>query len=256
MLLFDRFGQEPAAAERTGAAVGLLLIDLDWFREINDTFGHHYGDELLIGPLTTHVLEAAPAQTKAWLDSGVPLTMSVNLSARSLLDDGLPRQTADLLARHGVHHRPRPQSWADRPGRGRRDRRDAYASEDIRLRRRPGILHLLPYARSDIRCMAGLIPNQHDAQARGTCPGRITGRRQWTHILLIHHPATVPLVPTAPASASDIRNHCALRSQRGTRSATRTYGSQCWDVHKRAAGWASWSLQSLCCCSSWLLLPR
>ncbi len=56
----------------------------------------------LIGPLTTYVLGAALTQARIWMDAGRPLSVAVNLSARSLLDEGLPRQVADLLEQHRV----------------------------------------------------------------------------------------------------------------------------------------------------------
>ena len=57
-LLADRVDRALEDGSRGGSKTGLLLIDLDRFREINDTFGHRYGDALLtqIGPrLRAHV---------------------------------------------------------------------------------------------------------------------------------------------------------------------------------------------------------
>lgn len=42
----DRFGQAIRADARSGTRTGLILIDLDRFKEIHDTFGHHHSDEL------------------------------------------------------------------------------------------------------------------------------------------------------------------------------------------------------------------
>jgi diguanylate cyclase (GGDEF)-like protein len=45
--MFERLTQELESARRQGHAVGIMLIDVDHFKRINDRFGHAAGDEVL-----------------------------------------------------------------------------------------------------------------------------------------------------------------------------------------------------------------
>jgi len=46
-LFRDRLGHAIVTNQRHGSIVGLLILDLNQFKEINDTLGHHNGDRLL-----------------------------------------------------------------------------------------------------------------------------------------------------------------------------------------------------------------
>ena len=46
-LFYDRLQQAILHAKRYGSKLGILYVDLDCFKEINDTHGHHVGDAVL-----------------------------------------------------------------------------------------------------------------------------------------------------------------------------------------------------------------
>jgi len=79
-------------------------------RWVHPEFGRINPDEFvpaveaagLVGALTSFVLDEALARVRRWLDEGIEISVAVNLSVRSLADEGFAAQVADALARYDV----------------------------------------------------------------------------------------------------------------------------------------------------------
>jgi len=66
-LLQDRLENAIHYAQRSGRLVGVLMLDLDRFKEINDSFGHDFGDKLLCATAQRLVNTVRDADTVARL---------------------------------------------------------------------------------------------------------------------------------------------------------------------------------------------
>jgi diguanylate cyclase (GGDEF)-like protein len=57
--MYSFFDQERSRSERHGYPLVLMMMDLDGFKKINDTYGHHVGDEIL-----RHVAQVSRGQVR------------------------------------------------------------------------------------------------------------------------------------------------------------------------------------------------
>jgi diguanylate cyclase (GGDEF)-like protein len=85
-LFKDRVQQAIHLASRTNAMLAVLLLDLDRFKEINDSLGHHHGDLLLreIGPRLTALLRDADSVARLGGDEFVVLLVNVPSEAAAV----------------------------------------------------------------------------------------------------------------------------------------------------------------------------
>ncbi|HEX4821492.1 MAG TPA: EAL domain-containing protein, partial [Acidimicrobiales bacterium] len=97
---------QPKAALPSGDVVGVEAL-ARWHHpehgfispEVFIDIAEHSG---LIRPLTEYVLDVALGQLAQWRTEGFDLSLSVNISTRNLLDEGLPAMVGAALTRHRV----------------------------------------------------------------------------------------------------------------------------------------------------------
>jgi diguanylate cyclase (GGDEF)-like protein len=91
----DRLNEEIAACQQTGESFGVILVDLDRFKEINDTLGHQNGDVLLreMGPRIAEHVGPSGLVARFGGDDFAVLT-----GVRSDRPEALGRLASDLIA--------------------------------------------------------------------------------------------------------------------------------------------------------------
>jgi diguanylate cyclase (GGDEF)-like protein len=99
MLFSDRLTQACREAARKGAQVGLMFVDLDRFKQVNDSLGHSVGDHLLCGVVQRLQSSARDCDTVARLGG----------DEFAILLDGLKDPIdADVIARRIIDSLQRP----------------------------------------------------------------------------------------------------------------------------------------------------
>ncbi|WP_420223534.1 putative bifunctional diguanylate cyclase/phosphodiesterase [Pigmentiphaga litoralis] len=94
--LFDQRLAESLAATRPGERVGLLLLDLDRFKQVNDTLGHHAGDAWLKQAAARLSALARPEDTVARLGGDEFVLIRPRMTERTDIE-ALARAIVDAI---------------------------------------------------------------------------------------------------------------------------------------------------------------
>ena len=106
-LLYDRLHRALAQSEREHGDAGVLFVDLDNFKQVNDVYGHRVGDELLAALGARLQTAVRPADTVARMggDEFVVVCEHTDEPGALALADRLGAAIAMPVAAGGVEHR-------------------------------------------------------------------------------------------------------------------------------------------------------
>ena len=98
-LLLDRLGRAPVLSQRSGKVGALLLLDLDHFKDLNDTLGHEVGDELLQAVAQRLLANVRVADTVARLGGDEFVVMLSDLSTSTQEAAALAQRIGEKILR-------------------------------------------------------------------------------------------------------------------------------------------------------------
>ena len=101
----DRIKQEVKRASRYGTHVSLLMLDIDHFKKVNDTYGHQAGDAVLAG--ASGLIKDGLRETDLFARYGGEefclIAMAMELAEAMLLADRLRQKVEDAVFSYGAH---------------------------------------------------------------------------------------------------------------------------------------------------------